>query len=165
MKRLPLLSLRRSDQNYEAVVREYLQGTYQSSWNFLVQAARSNLIHTAVEASRLTDISIRAVKRDQRPAETLLVMNYNYSSQLAGHFSERYFQPAVPWRYFSEWLRGLFSRGTLPNGSVALGSQTSYYKRLLNSMKNRFLINRTSSMIRLCTANAIMPCAENSSIW
>lgn len=84
MKRLPFLSLRTSDPNYRAVVREYLQETYQSSWNFLVWAARSNLIHAAVETSRLTDIFFRAVKRDQRPAETLLVMNYNYSIQLAG---------------------------------------------------------------------------------
>lgn len=84
MKRSPFLSLRRSDPNYEAVVREYFQGTYQSSWNFLVWAARSNLIHAAVETSRLADIYYRAERRDQRRAETLVAMNYNYSSRLAG---------------------------------------------------------------------------------
>lgn len=84
MKPPPFLRLRRSDQGYEQVVRAYFRGTYQSSWGFLVWAARSNLIHAAVETSRLTDIYYRAAQRGQRPAETLVVMNYNYSSQLAG---------------------------------------------------------------------------------
>jgi hypothetical protein len=42
------------------------------------------LIHAAIETSRLADIYYRAAQRGQRPAETLVVMNYNYSSQLAG---------------------------------------------------------------------------------
>jgi hypothetical protein len=84
MKLPPFVKLRRSDPQYEAAVREHFQGTYQSPWNFLVWAARSNLIHAAVETSRLMDIYSRAVERGQRPAETLVVTNYNYSSQLAG---------------------------------------------------------------------------------
>jgi len=84
MKRPPFLRLRISDPNYEAVVRDYFQGTYQSSWKFLVWAARSNLIHSAVETSRLADIYHRAAERGQRPAETLVAMNLNYSLRLAG---------------------------------------------------------------------------------
>ncbi len=84
MKLPPFAKLRRSDPHYEAAVREYFHGTYQSSWNFLVWAARSNLIHAAVETARLSDIYSRAVERGQGPAETLVVMNFNYSSQLAG---------------------------------------------------------------------------------
>ena len=80
----PLLRLRPSDPGYNNLVLWEFGGTYKSNWYFLIQAARSNLIQAATNTSKLVDIYKRATSRNQRRAETLLVMNLNYSTNLAG---------------------------------------------------------------------------------
>lgn len=80
----PLLRLRPNDPGYKNVVLGDFGGTYKSNWYFLTQATRSNLIQAATNTSKLVDIYERATSRNQRRAETLLVMNLNYSTHLAG---------------------------------------------------------------------------------
>ena len=84
MKLPPYLRLRTSDPGYEAALRDHFQGTYQSSWPFLVRAARSNLIHAAVSTSKLVKQYRVAVSQNQRPAEMKFVLNFNYDMLLAG---------------------------------------------------------------------------------
>ncbi len=84
MKLPSLIKLASSDPHYKAEWITFLQGRYQSPWNFLVAAARSNLIHAADETKRLIQIYRRATERGQRSAETLFIMDLNYSTRLAG---------------------------------------------------------------------------------
>jgi hypothetical protein len=72
------------DHHYENAIRQYLEGTYQSNWYFLVCAIRSNLIHAAINTQKLINVYERAKSRNQRQAETWFIINFDYSLFLSG---------------------------------------------------------------------------------
>jgi hypothetical protein len=73
-----------NDPAYKDAVRQYLEGQYDSNWYFLIHAIRSNLLHAGKVTNKLINIYERVKTNDQRRAETLLVINMNYSLFLSG---------------------------------------------------------------------------------
>jgi hypothetical protein len=84
MKFSPRMHISVNDPNYRNVILEHFEGTYKSNWYFLLQATRSSLIQAANNTSKLIDVYERARSRKQNHAETLVVLNLNYSTYLAG---------------------------------------------------------------------------------
>ncbi len=65
-------------------LRTRFQGMYQSSWRFLVIAARSNLSHAAGQTYRLVSRYARFRETDQDKYVTYLIMTDLYKCHLAG---------------------------------------------------------------------------------
>lgn len=70
--------------DYERTVKEFYQGSYQSSWMFLIHAARANLSLCQRITSKLIEGYRQAVKKKQRPAEACSIIDAFYSLELSG---------------------------------------------------------------------------------
>lgn len=126
----PLLRLRPSDPGYKSVVLQEFVGTYKSNWYFLVQATRSNLIQAATNTSKLVDIYERATSRKQRRAETLLVMNRNYSTHLAGPLLGTVLQASAALEGFLRMSMRVFWEQSIPKQHRGKGTSVVVAKKL-----------------------------------
>lgn len=127
-----LSGLRRDDPNYKKAVLEYFEGTYKSNWYFLATAASSNLFNAATNTSKLIDIYERATSRKQRPAETVLVMNLNYSMHLSGAVLGTILSASAALEVFLRMCMRAFFEQNAPKRVRGRGTSLEVLKKLQN---------------------------------
>lgn len=126
----PLLRLRPNDPAYKHLILRDFEGTYKSNWYFLIQATRSSLIQAATNTSKLVDIYERAVSRKQRRVETLLVMNLNYPTHLAGPLLGTVLSASAALETFLRMSMRAFLEQNIPKRERGKGTSSMVAKKL-----------------------------------